>query len=298
MSQFSVKIAPTSSKNIIKFVTNSFLTQAESYEFSNIEEAQKSPIAQKLFYFPFVKTVYISQNFIAIEKYTIVEWEDVQEEVASTISDYLASGQAIISSSNKKHSPVSIYAESTPNPNVMKYVANKVLISGMFEFKTPQEAQQSPIASALFNFPFVKEVFVNKNYISITKNSLVEWDDVVLEVRDFIRKHLSEGNPLFSDSLLQDSSCSNEQVAEKAPSSPIEEEIVAILNEYVKPAVAQDGGNIAFQSYDADNKTVKVILQGACSGCPSSTVTLKNGIETMLKQMLPDDVQTVEAING
>ncbi len=298
MTSFSLKIEPTSSKNIIKFVANTFLTQSKSYEFNNIEEAFESPIAQKLFYFPFVKTVYISQNFIAIEKYTIIEWEDVQDEVAKTILDYLNEGKPVVTEITKKQQPVTVYAESTPNPDVMKFVANKTLISGMFEFKTPAEAQQAPIASVLFNFPFVKEVFVNKNYISITKNTMVEWEDIVMELRDFIKNYLADGKPLFNDSILQNSDSSANSISEKTPSTPVEEEIVAILNEYVKPAVAQDGGNIAFQSYDESNKTVKVILQGACSGCPSSTVTLKNGIETMLKQMLPNDVKMVEAING
>ncbi len=298
MSQFSLKIEPTSSQNIIKFVLNSFLTQAKSYEFSNIEEAQESPLAQKLFYFPFVKTVYISQNFIALEKYNIVEWEDVQEEVASTISEYLASGQEVISSSVKKSNPISIYAESTPNPDVMKFVANKVLINGLYEFKSPELAKNAPIASVLFNFPFVKEVFVNNNYISVTKNDLATWDDIVFELRDFIKNYLAEGKPLFNDNLLQKYQDSEALFTEKQPVGPIEEKIVSILNEYVKPAVAQDGGNIAFKSYDINSQTVHVILQGACSGCPSSTVTLKNGIETMLRQMLPDDVKIVEAING
>lgn len=298
MTSFSVKIEPTSSQNIIKFVLNSFLTQAKSYEFSNIEEAQESPLAQKLFYFPFVKTVYISQNFIALEKYNIVEWEDVQEEVASTISEYLASGQEVISSSVKKNNPISIYAESTPNPDVMKFVANKVLISGLYEFKTPEEAKHAPIAFNLFNFPFVKEVFINNNYVSVTKNDLTSWDDVVFELRDFIKNYLSEGKPLFNDDFLQENQNSRSILTEKKPVGPVEEKIVSILNEYVKPAVAQDGGNIAFKSYDINSQTVHVILQGACSGCPSSTVTLKNGIESMLKQMLPEDVKVVEAING
>jgi Fe-S cluster biogenesis protein NfuA len=298
MSEISIKIEPTSSDNIKKFVTNTFLTQATSYEFGNIDESQKSPIAQKLFHFPFVKTVYISQNFIAIEKFNIAPWEEIEEQLKETLLAYLNSGQPVISES-KSTLPVTVYAESTPNPDVMKFVANRVLINGMFEFKTPDEATKAPIASVLFNLPFVKEVFVNNNYISITKNKAISWDEIVLEVRDFIKNYIADGNPLFSDTLLQEhTDQESTTIQEKTPETPIEEEIVAILNEFVKPAVTQDGGNIAFQDYDTNSKTVRVILQGACSGCPSSTVTLKNGIETMLKQMLPEDVKTVEAING
>lgn len=297
MSKISIKIEPTASENIKKFVANTFLTQATSYEFANIDEAKKSPIAQKLFHFPFVKTVYISQNFIAIEKFNIAPWEEIEEQLKETFLNYLNSGQSVILES-KSTLPVSVYAESTPNPDVMKFVANKVLINGMFEFKTSDETSESPLAKALFNFPFVNEVFINKNYISITKNKSISWDEIVLEVRDFIKNYITSGNPLFLDSILQQQTEASNVLKEKTPTTPIEEEIVAILNEFVKPAVTQDGGNIAFQNYDTNSKTVRVILQGACSGCPSSTVTLKNGIETMLKQMLPEDVQTVEAING
>ena len=116
MPAFNITVEPTSNENIVKFITNSFLTQAKSFEFSNIDDAKSSPIAQQLFYLPFVKTVYISQNFIAIEKYNIVSWDDVQEEVAESISDYLSSGkEVIIESETSKKVPVTIYAESTPN---------------------------------------------------------------------------------------------------------------------------------------------------------------------------------------
>lgn len=309
MEQFNITVQPTNNENIVKFVTNSFLTQAKSYEFSNIDQAKPSPLAQELFYLPFVKTVYISQNFVAIEKFNIVDWPSVQEEVAQSIADYLSSGKEVITAEEtSKKVPVTVYAESTPNPEVMKYVANKPLVDGVFEFKSIEDALEAPLVKALFSFAFVKEVFISANYVSITKYNVVEWTEVSNELRSFIRNFIQEGNAIFNDAFLQNK---KEAVAENSSKkrtvsdtknntsySSIEQEIVDILEEYIKPAVASDGGHIAFDAYQKDTKTVHVILQGACSGCPSATVTLKNGIQTMLQEMMPGRVETVEAVNG
>ncbi len=310
MTDFNITVQPTNNENIVKFVANTFLTQAKSFEFKNIEEAQPSPLAQQLFHLPFVKTVYISQNFVAIEKYNIIGWDAVQEDVAEAISDYLKTGKPVITSSEDTTKiPVTVYAESTPNPSVLKFVANKPLASGIFEFKNIDEAQQAPLAAALFTFPFVKEVFISSNYVSVTKYNVAEWDEISMEVREFIRSYIEDGKVILSDALLQkeESTTSEENENGTAPESngtintsytDIEKEIVSILDEYVKPAVASDGGHIAFDSFDEATKTVRVILQGACSGCPSSTVTLKNGIQNMLTEMLQGRVTTVEAVNG
>jgi|TARA_B110000285_G_scaffold83359_1_gene95848 Fe-S cluster biogenesis protein NfuA len=305
MPSFNITVEHTSNENIVKFVTNSFLTQAKSFEFSNIDEAKSSPIAQQLFHLPFVKTVYISQNFIAIEKYNIVSWEDVQEEVAVSISDYISSGKEVISESEtSKKVPVTIYAESTPNPSVMKFVANKPLADGIFEFKNIDEALNAPLATALYSFPFVKEIFISANYVSVMKYNVAEWQEISMEIREFIRVYIEDGKPILNDEILlkenqnKSSNISDDQATKTEEYSDIENEIISILDEYIKPAVASDGGHIAFDSFDEPSKTVRVILQGACSGCPSSTITLKNGIETMLKEMLNGRVTTVEAING
>ena len=305
MSPFNITVEPTSNENIVKFITNSFLTQAKSFEFANIDDAKSSPIAQQLFHLPFVKTVYISQNFIAIEKYNIVSWEDVQEEVAISISDYLSSGKEVISESEtSKKVPVTIYAESTPNPSVMKFVANKPLADGIFEFKNIDEAINAPLATALYSFPFVKEIFISANYVSVMKYNVAEWQEISMEIREFIRVYIEDGKPILNDEILlkknqnEASNISEDNKSKTESYSDIENEIVSILDEYIKPAVASDGGHIAFDSFDESSKTVRVILQGACSGCPSSTITLKNGIETMLREMLNGRVTSVEAING
>lgn len=305
MSQFNIQVEQTSNPNIIKFVADSFLTRSSSYEFKNIEEAKPSPLAQELFYLPFVKTVYISQNFIAIEKYNIVEWSDVQEAVAVSISDYLKSEKPIITQTESTgKTPITIYAESTPNPAVMKFVANKSLANESHEFKNIDDAIHSPLAQALFNFPFIKEVFISANYVSVMKFNVAEWQEISMEIREFIRKFIEDGKVVLNEAILEQNkqttagtSPENSKI-ESREYSEVENQIISILDEYVKPAVARDGGNIIFDSYNDETKTVKVILQGACSGCPSSTVTLKNGIETMLREMLQGQVDIVEAVNG
>ena len=180
MSKINITVQLTNNENIVKFVTESFITQSKSYEFNNIDDAKESPIAQRLFHLPFVKTIYISQNFIAIEKFpfnlTQVKWQDVQDEVAESISDYFKSGQPVINekdNESSKKNPITIYAESTPNPEVLKFVANRTLANTMYEFKNKSETVFAPLANELFNFPFVKEVFMNTNYISITKKIII-----------------------------------------------------------------------------------------------------------------------------
>ncbi|NNK82736.1 MAG: NifU family protein [Flavobacteriaceae bacterium] len=299
MNNMKINIQNTSNPLIIKFVANSFLVNYNNYEFNNIDEASDSPLAQELFHLPFVKKIYISGNFIAIERFNIVEWEDVQNEVASQIENYLNSGKTVVSDSNSRKTPISIYAESTPNPAVLKFVCNKALVNTIYEYNSIEEAKDSPLATKLFHFPFVKAVFFDANFISITKFDIAEWNDITTNLREFIKQFLEEGNPVLMAQATTTKE-ENEQLQEEVFETydDTSKEIINILEEYVKPAVASDGGNIQFKSYDKDSKVVKVILQGACSGCPSSTFTLKNGIENMLKQMLHGKVEYVEAING
>ena len=271
-------------------------------EFGNIEEAAKSPLAQQLFHLPFVKTVYLAQNFIAIEKYSIVEWADVQEEVAEQIKDYLNEGGSILKTETEvspKLVPVTVYAESTPNPSVMKFVANKKLVLATAEFKSIDTTANAPLVRQLFNFPFVKEVFIDENYISINKYDIAEWNDITNDLREFIRNYLQEDKEvLTNESIKEKKSEISTEAGEPIVLDDISQQVVDILEEYIRPAVQSDGGNIVFDSYDAQTKTVKVILQGACSGCPSSTATLKSGIETMMRDLLKGHVDYVEAING
>ncbi|MGG8497278.1 NifU family protein [Tenacibaculum sp. TC6] len=297
MDSIKINIQETSNETIIKFVSNTILINGGSYEFDNIDQAKNSPLAQQLFYLPFVKKVFVTANFIAVQRYDIVQWDDVAEEVKEQIENYLQQGNTIIKEETTKKDAIEVYAEVTPNPSVMKFGTNKALTQTDVEFKNIEEASKSsPLAQALFTFPFVKEVFLSENYISIMKYDMIEWNEVYQEIRTFIRNYLQEGKTIISE-LPKQQTKQNVEVP-KENLSETEAKIVDILDEYIKPAVASDGGNIAFQSYDETTKRVNVILQGACSGCPSSTITLKNGIETMLKEMLPNQVNEVVAING
>ena len=300
MNTFKVSVQETSNNAIVKFEVNQFITKHQSFEFNNIDDAKPSPLAQQLFYLPFVKKVYISGNFIAVERYNIVEWSDVQDEVAEQIEAYLNDGGIVVEdTAQTKKVPVTVYAESTPNPSVMKFVANKKIVTTLFEFTSIDEAKLSPLATELFHFPFVKSVFFDENYVSITKYDIADWQDVTIQLREFIKNYIENGKdvvlPNAAETLKKSSSQLDAQFDKLDDTS---KEIINILEEYVKPAVASDGGNIQFISYDANSKNVSVMLQGACSGCPSSTYTLKSGIENMLKEMLKGKVETVEAING
>jgi Fe-S cluster biogenesis protein NfuA len=270
-----------------------------NYEYKNIDEAKNSPLAQQLFYLPFIKTVYIASNFIALERFDIVDWQDVKDDVAQQLVEYLNAGEPIVNEDQDlKKQPVSVYAEVTPNPAVMKFVCNKRIVPAVFEFKNIDEAKDSPLAKALFHFPFVKEVFFDENYVSVTKYEVADWEEINMQLREFIRDFLGDGKEVVSAEAIQKT---KETVTENNTQSQYDDtskQIIDILEEYVKPAVASDGGNIMFQSYEEASGTVSVILQGACSGCPSSTFTLKNGIETMLKNMMGDKVREVVALNG
>ena len=287
--KYKVKIEKTVNKFINKFEINNFITNHKNYEFANIDEAKNSKLAQELFYLPFVKKVYITPSFISIERFNIIEWDDVGEEVRLKIENYLNSGLNAVDEPKKNiKNPISIYSESTPNPSVMKFVSNKILIDFNVEFNNIDEASDMKFAKELFKFPFVKSIYIDRNYVSITKYEISEWSEITAQLRSFIIDYLSKNKLEYKKSKTQKFSKSDE----------VSEQIISILDEYIKPAVSSDGGNILFDSYDPKEKIVKVILQGACSGCPSSTLTLKNGIENILKQMMSNKVDRVEAING
>jgi Fe-S cluster biogenesis protein NfuA len=299
MSKITTK--ETQNPSILKFEFEDFITKNESFEFKNIDETKNSPLAQQLFYLPFVKTVYISGNFIAIEKFSIVEWEDVKDAVAEQIETFVANGGIIITpdENTSKKQPITVYGETTPNPAALKFVVSRMLTKTAIEFKNIDQTAASQLAKELFKFPYVKEVFMDENYISITKYEINNWDEITLEIRTFIKQYIENGGTVLDENLI---ATSVEQEAIKTENfdklDVTSQQIINILEEYVKPAVQADGGNIAFESYDETTKTAKVILQGACSGCPSSTFTLKSGIENMLKSMLNDESIKVEAVNA
>ena len=296
MKNSNLKIEITNIPTIIKFTSSDILASG-SHQYNNIDEAKNSPLAQQLFHLPFIKRVYISANFIALERFSIVEWSDVQDEVKEEIEKYLNAGGVVVSEEKAvKKIPVEVYAESTPNPSVLKFVANLKLVDNDLEFKNLEEVKNAPLAVELFNFPFVKEIFISENYVSITKNDTVEWNEITVEIRSFIRQFIADGKTIALATAVPQKV--SEVYMPDIELDDVSKQIIDILEEYIKPAVAADGGNIMFRSYVESSKTVNVILQGACSGCPSSTITLKNGIENMLKQLIPGKINEVVAINS
>jgi Fe-S cluster biogenesis protein NfuA len=295
-----ISIKETQNPTILKFEFPDFITQNENFEFKNIDEAKNSPLAQQLFYLPFVKTVYISGNFIAIERFSIVDWNDVKDAVAEQIEEYVKSGGKILleEAFGVKKSAVTVYGETTPNPTTLKFVVSRRLTKNAFEFKNIDETKASPLAKELFRFPFVKEVFIDENYISVTKFDVATWEEITTEVRTFIKEYIENGGTVIEETFAEaDLKQEKQQIKNFDNLDSTSQQIINILEEYVKPAVAADGGNILFDSFDEDSKRVRVILQGSCNGCPSSTFTLKNGIENMLKDMLNDQTIVVEAVN-
>lgn len=186
---------------------------------------------------------------------------------------------------------ISIYTEMTPNPETMKFVANKLLFPGKSaDFQEVEAAKPSPLATELFGFPFIKSVFIASNFVTLTKTPDTDWDDVIPSIRQFLKEYLEEGKSVINEEELaavkQESS--NEVDADD---DDVVKRVKELLENYVKPAVEMDGGAIQFKSYN--NGVVNLMLQGSCSGCPSSMITLKAGIEGMMKRMIPEVKEVV-----
>jgi Fe-S cluster biogenesis protein NfuA len=196
--------------------------------------------------------------------------------------------------------PVIIYAESTPNPASMKFVANQLLLTegATAQYLSKSETKGAPLAAKLFEFPFVKSVFFASNFVTVLKTDAVQWEDITLELREFIRAYINDGKPVITELPTTEVPVDNTFTAKKqvftehaVPTTEIEVKIVEILEQYIRPAVEGDGGSITFKGY-ADG-IVTVQLRGSCSGCPSSTITLKAGIEGLLKRMIPEVKEVV-----
>lgn len=192
---------------------------------------------------------------------------------------------------------ISIYTEMTPNPETMKFVANKLLYPGKsIDFQDETTASPSPLAKELFSFPFIKSVFIASNFVTLTKTSDTEdWQDVIPTVKQFLKEYLENGGIVINEDEVAAAQKKNQQTASntvQADDDDVVKRIKELLENYVKPAVEMDGGAIQFLSYEAGR--VNLMLQGSCSGCPSSMITLKAGIEGMMKRMIPE-VQEVVA---
>ncbi|MBP3839449.1 MAG: NifU family protein [Chryseobacterium sp.] len=289
-----ILIEPTENPKVMKFVADYNLIPG-SLELDRNSDISEIPLAQELFNYPFIERIFITANFIAVAKQDSVEWEFVTESLKNIIEDQLIANPRIY---QKKIQDIpQVFAEMTPNPMVMKFVSNKPLLNGFVEVKSREEAADVPLAQAIFQeYDFAKEVFISDNFVAVTKNVSVEWHEVMVAVRTFISEYLQNDGKISNlppqkhanpvENLINRDYTENEQ------------KISDILNEYVAPAVEGDGGKISLIEYDESTKTAKMLLQGACSGCPSSTATLKGGIENLLKQFVPELVENVEAVNG
>jgi len=183
---------------------------------------------------------------------------------------------------------VHLYMEANPNPNSLKFVANFMLVQEgeYYDFPTVEETSGAPLANELFEkFGFIERVFYMNNFITVTKKDDVDWAEVQHDIKDFIASYLQEEKPILVENESKEEAITDNH-------TEIDRKIISALDEYVKPAVEQDGGAISFHSFNEG--TVKVQLKGSCSGCPSSMVTLKAGIENLLTRMIPE-VQRVEA---
>lgn len=194
-------------------------------------------------------------------------------------------------------SPVMLYTEQTPNPESLKFVTNRMLYTGTADFREAELADEwSALASALFKEPYVKGVYVCNNFVTITKEFNYAWDDIMLNAKSFIKKWIEEGKEIVKEGFAEAYEAMEAERRANYEYSGDDEAIVTKIEElidtYVRPAVEMDGGNIAFKSFKEG--IVTVIMQGSCSGCPSSTVTLKSGIESMLKRMIPEVTEVVQ----
>lgn len=194
--------------------------------------------------------------------------------------------------STTTNTPVMIYTEATPNPETLKFVANKLLVANdSLDFPSRESAAPSPLAESLFDFPFVQGVFLANNFVTITKATDTEWQEVIPSLREYLKEYLADNREIVAESYLKERATARQQGI-SGDAEDIDTRIRQLLDKYVRPAVEMDGGAIIFKSFE--DGIVKLQMQGSCSGCPSSTVTLKAGIEGLLKRMLPE-VQSVEA---
>ncbi len=191
---------------------------------------------------------------------------------------------------------VMIYSEQTPNPESLKFVTNQIIYQGIAEFKDAQLAEEwSPLAKSLFALPYVKNVYISNNYVTVNKEMNYTWDDIMIPLKNHIKEFLESGQTIIKDGFSAEqarlASQQDDKIDYSEEDAAIVQKIIGLIDTYVRPAVEMDGGNIAFKSYNQG--VVHVELQGACSGCPSSTITLKSGIEGMLKRMVPEVTEVV-----
>jgi NFU1 iron-sulfur cluster scaffold homolog, mitochondrial len=193
-------------------------------------------------------------------------------------------------------SPVMLYTEQTPNPETLKYVTNRLLYRGIADFKEKDlAAEWSPMANSLMQLPYVKAVYFSNNFVTLTKEFNYEWTDIMLKLKEFIKDFIENGGVIVNEgyeNFMAQQSEQNNAAQFTGEDGEIAKKVKELIDTYVKPAVEMDGGNIEFKAFDKGK--VYVVMQGSCSGCPSSSVTLKSGIEGMLKRMVPEVTEVIQ----
>ncbi len=253
----TVLIEPTENPKVMKFVADYNLIPG-SLELDRNSDISEIPLAQELFNYPFVERIFITANFVAVAKQDTIEWEHVAESLKNVIEDELLANPRIYL--QKKKEMYQIYSEMTPNPNVMKFVSSKLLMEGFVEVKSKEAAAEVPLAAAIFNeFEFATEVFISDNFVAVTKDNSVEWHQVMITVRALIADYLQNGGEI---SKIEPQKHENpvEKIINRDYTED-EQKISDILNEYVAPAVENDGGKISLMEYDESSKTAKMLLQ-------------------------------------
>ena len=290
--QVTHKADPTDDQTRIFEISGHGDLVEDEINFPDVESAGRSPLAYKVFGFPWADSVKIAPQFVSITKQDWVDWDVLADPLANLIKEHLELKQPVlfeksrsgVSEEPKDMPPVEVRFEPTPNPNALKFVTNRHLSHSAHEFNTTEEAEASPFATKIFQFPWADGVFISQDFITIRKSEIVEWDAVSQPLADMIKEHMEQGLALFVDD-------SSSEISENDP--PIVQQIKQILNQEIRPAVAMDGGDIVFQRFE-DNR-VYLHMKGSCAGCPSSTMTLKQGIESRLRERIPE-VQEVIAI--
>jgi len=225
------------------------------------------------------------QTIVTIDALTFVLKQNNYLQVLLFLQD---KNQVMIKTGNPV---ISIYTEMTPNPETMKFVANKLLYPGKsLDVPDVETAKPSPLAIELFGFPFIKAVFIASNFVTLTKTIDTEWNDVIPTIRQFLKEYLEEGKLVVNEEEIAAMKQESSNTV-SADDNDVVKRIKELLENYVKPAVEMDGGAIQFKSYNEG--IVNLMLQGSCSGCPSSMITLKAGIEGMMKRMIPEVKEVV-----
>ena len=276
----------TENPHIVEFESAIELT-TETVVFQTQEEALRSPLAGKLFGFPWVQSVTLKPQVLVLEKQDWVEWDIVLAPLTNLLNQHIELGQPILyaessSSSStataKEELPEALVTfEPTPNPDALKFNVNREIADEVYEFASVEDTGDSPLAEKIFGFPWAEGVMIGRDFVTVRKKDWVEWDTLARPLASLIAEHLNSGAATVTPSGQNDVSEHDSDAVKK---------IKEVLNREIRPAVAQDGGDVVFHKYES--QILYLFMKGACAGCPSSTATLKMGIETRIREIVPE----------